>query len=119
MKEIFIALGDKGVSFAIVALQYAFRLLTLFMVGLGGVYIPHRMLNIKMSYRQGNSMALILMFCWSWFIQWVFWWDKSTMKENIYLPITFWIISSIPYVLFGWRLYKRMDNFLDRKFGKD
>ena len=102
-----------------VYLAYILRVISTALSALGIVYIFHRMLNIRMTYRQTNILALIVMLIWSWAIQYVFWWDITPLAENIYMALTFFAISCVPYVVIGWRLFSRMDSYLDKKIGKD
>lgn len=94
------------------------RLFVIPFMSLGLVYIMGRLLPILKSDNSKNILALLAMIGISWF-------TGLPITEGLELQYIIWdvglytTLSSIVYVTICWKLYDRMDSFLDRKLGEN
>lgn len=96
------------------------RGLTIFVISLGFVYIAGRMLELIMSNKGRNSLALFVMIPASYISVAVYDTDILVHPYEIYWRTVLYVcISAIFFVTIGWRLFDRVDNFLDNKFSSD
>lgn len=95
---------------------------------LGTVYLLGRMLNIIKSDQEKNITAVIVAIITSYFIIYIdifkalqFMTFKKSFNDLIFIRswLTLFFTSIVCYVLVTWKLYDRVDDFLDRRFGKD
>ena len=107
-------LDDKNV------LDYLYRILITAFGSLGLVYISGRLLELLKTYRSKNTFAVICLYSIS--IGIYFYSKKPNHNFNyrdaweIFICGTF---AAIFYVTVCWRLFDRIDSFLDRKGLKD
>ncbi|MGD9678092.1 MAG: hypothetical protein AB7V16_06980 [Vulcanibacillus sp.] len=86
----------------------------IFIISLASVYLLGRMLNIVMKPNHKNSIAFIVMVI-SYIFYFHFIKTNFTLYESIWYSVIYCALSIIFYVLFGFKLYDRVDNFLDKK----
>ena len=102
------------ISYAIV------RGLVLFAIALGVVYIFGRMLELVMTNRARNALALFTIVITSYYStliydgeilihEWEIWW-----RSLVYTSL-----GCIFFVIFGWDFYDRANAWLDKKFARD
>jgi uncharacterized membrane protein YfcA len=109
-------LGAAG-EYAVVIVQYIVRITTIFLAGLGTVYIPTRQLGMKIPVLRQHLIALIAMLVSSTVITAIY--HYTTFGRFLWESIVFWIICNVVYVVLGQHFYNRIDNFLDKKLGED
>ena len=98
-----------------------------FAFSLSIVYLFGRMLGLVKTYRTKNIIAFFCMIISCIVVNWVFNYDMSfkfieVSKDKIIfvlISVLILILAILEYVLIGFHLYDRFDNFLDRKFGKN
>lgn len=92
------------------------RIVLAAIVALGLVYTTGRMLKITKTDLTRNIMALIVIFAF----QYIYSISKYPNKEDVWIAynvISYGAVSVVFYVLFCWRLFVRVDHFLDKKIG--
>jgi len=87
----------------------------IFIITMAVVYAIGRMLMVTKSDRIKNSLALISILFLNWWINLY----KVQTIETISDMVIHCSIGILLYVLLGFRLYDRVDNFLDKHFAKD
>ena len=99
-------------------LDFAIAISGIFIMIMAVVYIPGRMFEIVNSFRIKYFIALIASFGFSYFYLKTF---GKRMKDSVFLyNLVLHSLSVIfVYVVFGMRLFDRIDGLLDRKVGKD
>ena len=85
----------------------------IFIITMAFVYSIGRMFLLTTSYRIKNSLAFITMLGCNYFL-----YRPSTIETAIPV-IVHMSICVLLYVLIGFKLYDRVDSFLDKHFGKD
>jgi uncharacterized membrane protein len=89
-----------------------------FIISLGSVYLFGRMLEIVKSNRGRNVVAFLAMVA-----VYVFYYEmidnKSPVVDRVWRGVIYVSCSIILYVLVGFKLYDRFDDFMDRRFGRD
>ena len=105
--------GDYG----LVIIQHLVRITTIFLFGLGSVYVPTRQLSLNIPKPKQHLISLVAMALASVVITGIY--HYTTLPRFIWESIVFWIIGNVVYVILGHHFYKRMDNFLDKKIGSD
>lgn len=85
-------------------------------VALGFVYAMGRMLKITRSDETRNVLALLIIFIFHYIYVTTTYPDAETVFI-IYEVVSYGAMSIVFYVLFCWRLFIRVDNFLDKKIG--
>ena len=113
--KVITALGDYG----IVIVKHIVRLITITLGALGIVYIIGRMLAIDLSMKTKNIIATILMFLFSFCITIIYYSEGYSTIRIIWETFIFGAISCVLYVVFAWKLFARIDHFLDKKGFKD
>ena len=87
----------------------------IFIVTIAVVFAVGRMLLLTKSDRLKNSFALITLLGLNWYI--------NLYQAHTIINVTDMVIHSsigiLLYVLIGFKLYDRVDSFLDKHFGKD
>lgn len=87
---------------------------------LGIVYIFGRMLDILRSDRARNGIAIITAFPTSWWLARIYDFDKITNEEEFWWRVIIHaLIGCVLFVLVGWKLFDRVDNFFDKRFAED
>ena len=94
---------------------------------LGIVYIAGRLLFPKMKDRSKNIVAFFALLVISFGVvmlndypDLVDGFDNKLDTLNYFLDSLMYMgAGAVFYVVVGWRFYSRMDNFLDKRFGKD
>jgi len=102
------------------------RIVFIMLATLGVVYMAGRLLFPKMKPKGKNIVAFFALIIFSYAITLVADYPVIILRTNV-LPLWEYIIYSfvyaaigaVPYIIFGWRLYSRMDDWQDRKLGKD
>ena len=95
------------------------KVLYLDAIALGFVYILHRMLYTrKVPNSRLNLLAISVMLIWTIFTDYINGWEQKELAIRIYDTIELVVLACIPYVLFCWKLFARVDKWLDRKIGK-
>jgi len=96
------------------------RSFILFVFSLGIVYIFGRMLSLVNSYFGRNFLAIITAFPASYLLV------KTYDVDNLISPLElYWktiiyaVVACMFFVLIGWKLFDRVDHFLDKKFAPD
>lgn len=101
-------------------LAYIYKILIVSFGTLGMVYIEGRLLGILKTDKQKNRFAALCLFLIS--IGIFFYNNKSDYKityNEIWEIFICGVLAAIPYVIFCWRLFDRMDSLLDRKGFRD
>jgi len=103
------------------------RLVIIVFAALGTVYMMGRLLLPKLKDRSKNLIAFFALIIVSFAVTLIY--DYNTLiddQQDKMLALKFLLDAglytagaAVLYVVFGWRLYGRMDSFLDKKFGKD
>lgn len=96
---------------------FDFPVLT-FIVALGAVFLFGRMLGLVGSDRAKNAVALAVMSI-VYAVNFLVVDIKSDPIHRAWIGAVYLFSTIILYVLIGFKLYDRMDDFLDRHFGKD
>ena len=86
----------------------------IFIITMATVYSIGRMLLLTKSDRIKNSIALLVILGCNYYIQ-----LQTINKETIISMVVHCSIGILLYVLLGFRLFDRVDSFLDKRFGKD
>lgn len=88
--------------------------IVIFIVVMAVVYAIGRMLELTTSDRIKNSIALITIIGLNYFQNY-----KNELSYAIFNIVIHSSIGILLYVLIGFRLFDRVDDFLDKHFGKD
>lgn len=94
------------------------RLFVVPFTSLGAVYIMGRLIPILKTDNSKNLLALVCMIGVSYF-------TGLSITSNLTIDyviadvVLYTTLSSIVYVTICWKLYERIDNFLDEKLGKN
>jgi hypothetical protein len=119
------------IEFKPVILQFLDSIIRLFGVSfatLGIVYMFGRMLELLKTDRSKNILAIIVIYLFQFLYEFL---DVSltriadkelvmqTLMDKGWSIFLFGAISIVIYVTVCWRLYSRIDNFLDKKVGDD
>jgi hypothetical protein len=115
--EVISSVLESAGDYAVVILKYLVRIITIFLCGLGSVYIPTRQLEIKITRKRQHLIALIAMGFASPVITVIYHYD--TFAKFLWESVAFWVVCNVVYVVLGQHFYRRMDHFLDNKIGKD
>ena len=110
---------DLIIAFKDVILENFTQIWRLFVIpfmSLGLVYILGRMIPIFKTDNSKNILALTSMIFISWFTGANFAEELEYVIWDISLYTT---LSSIIYVTICWKLYDRIDSFLDKKMGEN
>ena len=92
----------------------------IFMVTLGIVYMLGRMLEIIQSDRGRNAVAIFLSFSLSFWSVYAFDFKSiNSLHELAWLVLSYASGAVILFVLIGWRLFPRVNSFLDSRFAPD
>ena len=97
--------------------QFAVALLSdivIFMVVMAIIYTIGQMLELTTSDRIKNSIALFTIIGLNYFQNY-----KNELSYAIFNIVIHSSIDVLLYVLIGFRLFDRVDDFLDKHFGKD
>jgi len=97
--------------------QFAVALLSdivIFMVVMAIIYTIGQMLELTTSDRIKNSIALLTIIGLNYFQNY-----KNELSYAIFNIVIHSSIGVLLYVLIGFRLFDRVDDFLDKHFGKD
>jgi hypothetical protein len=101
-------------------------IVNIFMLGI--VFLLGRMLDIIKSDHEKNIIAVLTAVIVSYFMMYIDIFHafqlmtiKKSFNDLLFLRswLTLFFTSIVCYVLVTWKLYDRMDCFLDRKFGAD
>lgn len=117
------------IEFKPLVLQFLDILIRLFGISfttLGLVYIAGRMLELLKTDRSKNILAIISIYSLQ-FLYELFELQTNktpeillkTLNEKGWDIFLYGTISIVIYVTVAWRLYSRIDNFLDKKIGED
>jgi hypothetical protein len=98
-------------------LEYLISIVGLFIIVMSSVYIPGRMLEIISNFRIKNIIAIVFSFTSSYVYLDSF--KEYKEKEFVYYMMLYFSGVIFLYVLFGMRLFDRVDNYLDKKIAKD
>jgi len=85
----------------------------IFVVTMAFVYSIGRLFMLTNSDRIKNSLAFLAMLGCNYFLY------KPITVETVVPVVIHMSICVLLYVLIGFKLYDRVDNFLDKHFGKD
>jgi hypothetical protein len=89
-----------------------------FFIALAVVFLLGRMLELVKSNRGKNTVAFLAML-----VAYVFYFKlvdgDGPLVNRIWRGTVYVSCTIILYVLFGFKLYDRFDDFMDRHFGKD
>jgi hypothetical protein len=114
MVELLLQFKDYIVLF----LEALLRSSTIFLPTLAVVYIVGRFFELTSSYRVKNFIAMVFLFGISAFQTYTL--DGMTdIVAYIWTTFLYGCYATILYVIIGFRLFDRVDAFLDRKIGKD
>lgn len=103
-----------------IVLMISFFALPIFavVISLGAVYLFGRMLEVVKSNRGRNVVAVLAMAS-----AYVFYFmmidNKGPVVERVWRGVVYVSFTIILYVLIGFKLYDRFDDFMDRRFGRD
>lgn len=96
------------------------RAFVIFIMVLGTVYVFGRMLELANTDRSRNLIAFLTALVLSYMSIMIYDTEIILNDWEVYWRTLLYTMSSIIfYVLIGWRLYDRVDNFLDNKFAPD
>lgn len=87
----------------------------IFIITMAVVYAIGRVLMVTKSDRIKNSFALLSILFLNWWISL----SQTQTITNISDMVVHSSIGILVYVLLGFRLYDRVDSWLDKHFGKD
>lgn len=90
----------------------------IFIIVLAFVYIVGRMLGIVKSYQIKNIIALLLVVPLSYLYVEIFQTELLSFEKYWYISL-YTSVACILFVLLGWKLFDRVDTFLDTKFAPD
>ncbi len=117
------------IEFKPLVLQFLDILIRLFGISfttLGLVYIAGRMLELLKTDRSKNILAIISIYSLQFFYElFELQTNKTpeivlkTLNEKGWDIFLYGTISIVIYVTVAWRLYSRIDHFLDKKIGED
>ena len=93
------------------------RVIYITLGGIGTIYIPNRQLGISMSKRVKHITATVSMFIYSMLITGIYHQDRIIVMW--WETLIFWLIANVVFVSIGYDLYRRVDDFLDQKVGKN
>lgn len=88
--------------------------IVIFVIVMAIIYAIGRMLELTASDRIKNSIALITIIGLNYFQNY-----KNELSYAIFNTVIHSSIGILLYVLIGFRLFDRVDDFLDKHFGKD
>lgn len=88
--------------------------IVIFMIVMAVVYVIGRMLELTTSDRIKNFIALLTIVGLNYFQNY-----KNELSYAIFNIVVHSSIGILLYVLIGFRLFDRVDDFLDKHFGKD
>ena len=114
-KALLEVLGD----YSVVLVKYLVRIITITLGSLGFVYVFDRMLGFKWSNRIKNTLAIFSNVFFSYCITVIYYAKRYSTFRLVYETIIFALIACVFYVIFAWRLYSRVDYWLDNKGFKD
>lgn len=87
---------------------------------MGVVYIFGRMLAILNSDRARNALAILTAFPTSWWLAHIYDLNKVHSDEEFWWRVVIHaLVACVLFVLIGWRLFDRVDNFFDKRFAED
>ena len=87
---------------------------------MGVVYIFGRMLDILRSDRARNGIAILTAFPTSWWLAHIYDLNKTNSIEEFWWRVVIHaLVACVLFVLVGWRLFDRVDNFFDKRFAED
>ena len=86
----------------------------IFIITMAIVYCVGRMLLLTKSDKIKNSIALVSILACNYYTQ-----LQTINQESIINMVVHSSIGILLYVLLGFRLFDRVDSFLDKHFGKD
>ncbi len=94
------------------------RIIIVMFSALGTVYVFGRMLGVIKSDVFRNILAVLSIFGFHYF------YTRYIKAEDrlpviLYETLAYGNMTVVLYVLFGWRLFGRIDSFLNKHFGKD
>jgi len=110
MKELLELLKSTGLDLG----KGVLRVLSSFIMAMFFVYLGGRSLNVLKSDRSRNIIALLIIIINSVIVSYLYF-----NIRNYYETLIIIAISYIVYVLLGFKLYDRMDSFLDKTIGED
>lgn len=88
-----------------------------FLISLGSVYLFGRMFNVVKSNTRKNVLAFIVMtLCYVFYFYFL---SSLNIYDRIWFGLIYLALSIIFYTLIGFKLYTRVDNFLDKKLASD
>ena len=97
---------------------HLFRILITSLGTIGVVYISGRLLGLTKTDKSKNTLAAIMLYIISAGIQYVYFWERDIIL-NLWLIFIYGTISAVPYILFFWRMFDRVDTLLDKKGLRD
>lgn len=116
MTELLIAYQDQIVLF----FQNLSRSFISFAIGLSIVYITGRMFNIVKYYKTKNLIAFVTIFLSSYLYGKIYInYDNISTNVEIADAFLYGCYAIILYTILGFKLYSRLDTFLDKYIGED
>jgi hypothetical protein len=109
--------GNYALDYGMTLIRYFFRFCTLVFFGIGLRYTIANMFGIILNPKFKNILISLSLLVGS--IATTFLYNYNEIGIMIWETIIFWFVANAGYVLFGNDLCHRMDNFLDKKFGRN
>jgi len=110
-------------------LDFTIKTFSIALYALGVVYLFGRMLNILKKDRGKNILAMFNLIIGSLVAYALFdapetielWMDFNFIEKAlaVFKVVFYFFSSTVVYILFGWRLFWRVDSLLDKKVGSD
>jgi len=108
-------------------IPYMVRMLIIIFSTLGVVYMFGRLLFPSLKDKSKNRIAFFALLFFSFLVTLfkdynIMLWDVSnryTVANYFLDSIIYFSLGAVFYVTIGWRWYSRVDDFLDKRFGKD
>ena len=93
--------------------------LTIFIIGLGSVYMFGRMLDFLKTSRQKNTVGIITMIAASYWMVILYDMTDNTLRlgDVVFQATLYFVVAVIFYVLIGFDLYDRFNAWCDKRFG--
>jgi hypothetical protein len=98
------------------------RGVVIFIIAMGAVYLFGRMVGLVKTDKQKNTVAITTMLPATYLVMSYYQPELILLDSPIKFIYTFLIylcFSILLYVLIGFKLYKRVDNLLDKKVAED
>lgn len=112
-------LGDHALTYAMDLIRYVVRFSALVLFGIGLRYTLIKMFGLKLKENHTNIIISIFLLFGSVLITIIYHSAEVKLSQMIWETIFFWLVSNGGYFLLAKDLCKRVDDFLDNRFGQN